>query len=275
MSTLRFFIAAIAVVLLSPLSSAQTGDADLASRVADLKAMSSADRRAALKGMSQEERRGLWFELKKSEWEEKNVEAAQKGFYRDAVARPAADTAGNARNASTRAVGSITYDDGVITTSFGGGAIIGNRFNTHTGVPVLASGTVSTVVGVVIPGPAQTTNSAGFVIEGPQTVSGGAFAIFSSFTTASGATDTVTFSGIGANYTGSSFFVLFGDFANSYVPAFGTGTTNGQGHHGVVGYTGGMGPNITSTFDFGGTLNGLVRAGGNILPVELMKYGVE
>ena len=32
---------------------------------------------------------------------------------------------------------------------------------------------------------------------------------------------------------------------------------------GVVGYTGGMGPNITGTFDFGGTLNALVRATGN------------
>ena len=77
-----------------------------------------------------------------------------------------------------------------------------------------------------------------------------------------GTTYTVTYNGIGANYTGSSFFVLFGDFASVYVPAFGTGTNNMQGHHGVVGYTGGMGPDITSTFDFGGTLNSLIRATG-------------
>jgi len=100
-------------------------------------------------------------------------------------------------------------------------------------------------------------------------------ALFSSFTTATGVTDTVDFNGLNVNYTGNSFFVLFGDFASSYVPAFGTGTVNSQGHHGMVGYTGGMGPNITSTFDFGGTLNGLVRASGNILPVELIEYDVE
>ncbi|MCA1779058.1 MAG: hypothetical protein LC637_06670, partial [Xanthomonadaceae bacterium] len=178
--------------------------------------------------------------------------------------------------AANRAVGTITYDDGVSTTTFGGGAIIGNRFDTHTGVPVLASGTISQVQAVVVQGPAFTSSSAGFVIEGPQTAGGGAMAVFSTFTTGlTGTTNTVTFSGLGVNYPGSSFFVLFGDFANVYVPAFGTGTTNGQGHHGVVGYTGGMGPNITSTFDFGQTLNSLVRASGNILPVELIEYGVE
>jgi hypothetical protein len=40
----------------------------------------------------------------------------------------------------------------------------------------------------------------------------------------------------------------------------------------VVGYTGGTGPNITGTFDFGGTLNAFVRARGNIVPVELMSF---
>jgi hypothetical protein len=160
--------------------------------------------------------------------------------------------------------------------TFGGGAIIGNRFDTHVGDAVLASGTVSTIVGVVMPGAAVTTSSAGFVLEGPQTVGGGAFAIFSTFTTGlTASTETVSFTGIGAPYTGSSFLVLFGDFATGYVPAFGSGTTMGQGHHGIVGYTGGMGPNITSTFDFGGTLNGLIRASGNLLPVELLSFEVE
>lgn len=178
-------------------------------------------------------------------------------------------------------VGSIVYDVGVVDTTFGGGAIIGNRFDTHTGAPVLASGTVSSVQAVVVQGPAfnSMNDSAGFVLLGPQTGMGGAFAIFSTFTNGlTGMTETVTFTGIGESYTGSSFFVLFGDFASSYVPAYGTGTTQGQGGHGVVGYTGGMGPNITNTFDFGGVRNGLVRATGNILstvPVELMKFEIE
>jgi hypothetical protein len=183
---------------------------------------------------------------------------------------------GRTKRLQTRAVGTITYDDGVITTSFGGGAIVGNRFDTHTGIPVFGSGTVETVQAVVVPGSAITSSSAGFVLLGPQTTMGGANAIFSTFTAGlTAATETVTFTGLGVSYTGSSFFVLFGDFASSYVPAFGSGSTLGQGFHGVVGYTGGMGPNITGTSNLGGTLNGLVRATGNIVPVELMTFGIE
>lgn len=249
-----------------------------AERIAELRAMNASERKAAIQAMSAEERRGIWFEVKQADRAEQGFDRppVEEGFYREAIGNVGARE-GDANASASRAVGTITYDDGVITTSFGGGAIVGNRFDTHDGgVQVLASGTVSTVVGVVIPGPSLTTNSAGFVLEGPQTVGGGAFALFSSFTGGlTAATETVVFPNLGVNYTGSSFFVLFGDFANSYVPAFGTGTTAGQGHHGVVGYTGGMGPNITSTFDFGNTLNALVRATGNILPVELIEYGVE
>jgi len=245
--------------------------ADLEAQVAQLRAMDPAERRAALKAMSPEQRQGLWFAVKKADW---NQPPAGEGFYRNAIQSGSGQGTRSA-GGSTRALGTITYDDGVSTVTFGGGAIIGNRFDTYTGVPVLASGTVSAVQAVVQQGPAFTTNSAGFVLLGPQTAGGGAFALFSSFTGATGVTDTVDFNGLNVNYTGNSFFVLFGDFAESYVPAFGTGTVNSQGHHGVVGYTGGMGPNITSTFDFGGTLNGLVRASGNILPVELIEYEVE
>ncbi|MFN2333693.1 MAG: hypothetical protein ABR550_04630 [Wenzhouxiangellaceae bacterium] len=237
--------------------------------------MGQAERKAAIQAMTPDERRGIWFAVKQADRAESGATPPVDGFYRQA-ANKISGNAGSRAAAANRAVGTITYDDGVSTTTFGGGAIIGNRFDTHTGVPVLASGTISQVQAVVVQGPAFTSSSAGFVIEGPQTAGGGAMAVFSTFTTGlTGTTNTVTFSGLGVNYPGSSFFVLFGDFANVYVPAFGTGTTNGQGHHGVVGYTGGMGPNITSTFDFGQTLNSLVRASGNILPVELIEYGVE
>lgn len=178
------------------------------------------------------------------------------------------------------ATGSIIYDDGVVGTIFGGGAIIGNRFDTFSGGnPVGSNGTITAVQGVLQPGPANTNGSGLVVIEGPQTAGGGAAALFN--TAFSGLTDTVetvSITGLNVNYTGSSFFVLFGDFAQSYVPAFGTGSANGQGFHGVVGYTGGMFPSITSTFDFGNLRNGLVRASGNILtpiPVELMEIEVE
>ncbi|MCB1056371.1 MAG: hypothetical protein KDD11_12795 [Acidobacteria bacterium] len=269
-------LAAFALLLMAviPVVLAQGGDTSRddarKAKVKALSALSAKERKAELQKLTATERRSLWFELKKDQAMARGQQPLKAGSGLKATART-----GHAQNAVERAVGSIVYDDGVITNSFGGGAIIGNRFNTATGNPLMVSGTVSTVVGVVVQGPAFTTSSAGFVIEGPQTGGGGAFAIFSTFTGATGVTDTVTFAGLGASYTGSSFFVLFGDFANSYVPAFGTGSTQSQGHHGVVGYTGGMGPNITSTFDFGGTLNGLVRVTGNVLPVELMSFDVE
>jgi hypothetical protein len=244
--------------------------AALSQQIAALRAMSRADRRAELKKLTPEERRGMWMELKR---EQVAKQGAAHMNYASMTGHPV--TAVPA--ALPRVIGTIAYDGGFPTTGFGGGALVGNRFNTHTGIPVLASGTVSTIQAVVVPGPAHgsSSSSAGFVMLGPQTTGGGALAVFSSFTNATGVIDTVSFAGLGANYTGSSFFVLFGDFASSYIPVFGTGTTLGQGHHGVVGYTGGMGPNITGTFDFGGALNAFVRATGNIVPVELMTFDVK
>jgi hypothetical protein len=241
-------------------------------RIQALIALPAAERRAQLKAMDAEQRRGVWFGLKKALAESRSgaaqrASSAYKGGGTPATARPAPS--------GQRAVGTIQYDSGIPSTSFGGGAIVGNRFNTHTGIPVFLSGSVNTVQAVVVPGSANTSSSAGFVLLGPQTGGGGALAIFSTFTAATGATDTLTFTGMAANYTGSSFYVLFGDFANSYIPVFGTGTTLAQGHHAVVGYTGGMGPNITGTFNLGGNLNSFVRAGGNIVPVELMTFSVE
>ena len=249
--------------------------------VDQLAALPAAERRAALKAMDPAERQGLWFAVKRQVRANQGIAPAvksQDSLYRGTNAGANAAQGTNKSKGGVKAgsaVGTIVYDDGTGSTTFGGGAIIGNRFNTHTGIPVFANGQVDTVEAVVVPGGALTTSSAGFVILGPQTGGGGAQALASSFTTASGATDTVSFNGLGVAYTGSSFFVLFGDFAQSYVPVFDSGTNLGQGHHGVVGYTGGMGPNITSTFDFGGTLNGLVRAGGNIVPVELMQFSVD
>lgn len=216
---------------------------------------------------------------------------AEEGFeiesvYREEVAKSVKSAVAKAKakpdfqKAAASVTGTITYDNGMADTTFGGGAIIGNRFDTFLGTNQVGSnGTVTQVQAVVVEGPANTTDSAGFVLEGPQTGGGGAMAIYSTFTNGlTAATETVTFAGFSENYPGSSFFVLFGDFASVYVPAFGTGTVDGQGHHGVVGYTGGMGPNITGTFDFGETRNALIRASGNILtpiPVELMKIEVE
>ena len=257
--------------------------ATVSEQVKALAAMSGPERRAAMQKMSPDERRGVWFQAKRYQAEQRKAEGTAKTGGRfgqshqdysqlqgtEVTAKPSSNWGRAA------VVGTIQYDSGFPTIGFGGGALVGNRFNTHTGIPVLASGTVDTVQALVVPGPANTTSSAGFVIEGPETTMGGALAVFSTFGTATGVIDSMTFAGLSANYTGSSFFVLFGDFASVYIPVFGTGTTKAQGRHGVVGYTGGMGPNITGTFDFGGALNSYVRATGNIVPVELMNFSVE
>jgi len=246
-------------------------------KVQELAKLAPKARRAELAKLSKDERRAIWFELKREEMGDQKLATKGDGV----TVRKHAAKAGTAVRPKVeppqQLVGSIVYDDGVGTvTVAGSNRIMGNRFNTAVGDPVLSSGTVSTVVAVVRQGTAFTTSSAGFVLEGPQTGSGGAMAIFSTFTGGSGGpTDTVTFNGLGVNYPGSSFFVLFGAFNNSYVPVFGTGTTQSQGHHGVVGFTGGMGPNVTTITTLGGTLNALVRVTGNVLPVELMSFDVE
>ena len=245
--------------------------ADQQAQIDALLAMSPTDRRAALKAIPADERNGLWFAVKKAQFERKGHQfsGSKAGDKNEQPLKPT-------RPAGAKAPGTIQYDDGTVTTSFNiSNAIIGNRFDTHATGNVMVSGTVDTVVAVVVQGSAFTTSSAGFVMLGPETVSGGAMALFSTFTAGDGGpTDTVTFTGLGASYTGSSYYVLFGAFNNSYVPAFGTGSTNGQGHHGVIGLTGGMGPNITTISDQT-TLNALVRTTGNVLPVELMQFTVD
>lgn len=246
-------------------------------------ALSEAERRAFYQTFWQvqagfrEQLAAAGFELE-SAFQEELAATVKATTEKSAKSAPASKAGPSAKVAASK-TGTIQYDDGMITTSFGSGSIIGNRFNTFSGGnPVGSNGTINTVEAVVVQGGAFTTQSAGFVVEGPQTVGGGAMAIFSTFTNAgTGATETVTFPGLGVNYAGSSFFVLFGDFNNSYIPAFGTGTVNGQGHHGAFGDTGGMGPNVTNIID-SPSLNALIRVTGNIvydIPVELMKFEVE
>lgn len=277
-------LAVSSMVISAQPESTPAGDApgtafDRTAKVSELLAMPAAERRAQLKGMNAEERRGLWFEVKKAQKEQAGV--APSSFDKSAQGRNRIDPGPEQQNAwlaVDKVVGTIAYDTGFPAVGFGndGGGppftLLGNRFNTHTGIPVMASGTVSTIRAVVVPGPSQTASSAGFVAYGPQTTMGGAPAIFSTFGTAAGVIDTVSFAGLGFNYTGSEFYVLFGDFAVSYVPVFGTGTTLGQGFHGAQGIN--ATPNITATSALTG-LNGLIRATGNIVPVELMSFEIE
>ena len=220
------------------------------------------------------------------------IESAFEAELADTVKKSAAKAAKPpaAEKVAATNNGTIQYDDGVLTgpVATGGNILVGNRFNTFEGNPVGSNGTVETVQAVVVRGPNATTGmtgmgaplppDAGFVIHQEQTVGGAAQAIFSTFTNAGPAmTQTLTFQGFSAPYMGSSFFVLFGNFTTVYQAGFGTGTTNGQGHHGAFGDTGGNGPNVTTITD-SPSMNALVRATGNLLydiPVELMKFEVE
>lgn len=247
--------------------------------VEELLSMAPADRKAYIRGLEQEQRRGLWAKVRRAQLQSKGISPKLRGTgmtpHTITVDKRSFFTSGSTSAKAGKSIGTIAYDSDFPSISFGGGAIVGNRFDTHTGLPVISSGTVSTVQAVVVQGPAftQTSSNAGIVILGPQTVGGGATALFSTFTTANGVIDTVSFAGLGVNYTGDEFFVLVADNANQYVPVLGAGTNLGQGHHGLVGYTGGLG--ITGTFNLGGNVNTFVRATGNIVPVELMSFGVE
>lgn len=262
--------------------STMTSGAQLDARIASLQAMPAAERRAHLKKLDPEERSRLWRELKKIRAAERGKEPRSRGD--KLTPRSIAVTP---KKAPTKAVGTIRYDSGPSSVALNSDAQVGNRFNTHTGIPVFASGTISTVQAVVVQGSSFSTPSVGFLLLGPQTGGGKAFSLFGTFTTltASPMTATVTFSALGVNYTGSSFFVLFGDFSSSYVPVLGTGTTLGQGHHAVMGTTLGpaprqgvaLGTTAPSSFTLSDltTLNAFVRATGNIVPVELMTFEIE
>ena len=275
-------LSGISMTLLAQSGSAGTaaGAASLDAQVEELLAMSPEKRRAHLKALSPAERRGLWMRVKRAEFGSGEAPNYSKPPTYEELNGFPVDAGGwkSPKRVTTKAaVGTITYDSGLPNTAFSPGSpsLLGNRFNTHTGIPVCNPGTVSTVQALVVPGPANTTSSAGFVLLGPQTSMGGAIAIDSTFGPATGLIDSVTFAGLGATYTGSEFFVLFGAFSSVYVPVFGPGTTLGQGHHAIIGNTGGMGPSITATTPFATALNGFIRATGVIVPVELMTFEVD
>ncbi len=284
---LRFSLALVCIILFTVHSTAQkptakdegqtapritkkTPNPAMAQKIDELLAMPGKERKTYLKGLKPEERRGLWRQLKREK-------AARKGLSskKAAYGTPFAIDV-DAAAWTNRAVGSIVYDNGFPNAAFAADGYAGNHFNTHTGIPVFANGSVTSVQALVIPGPILSSSNASFIIAGPQTTMGNAPILFTGFTSVTGLINTVTFPGLSVNYTGSSFFVLFGDFASSYIPVFGPGTTMGQGHHAVAGTTGGM-RGTSTVFNISPLtgLNSFIRASGDIVPVELMKFEVE
>ena len=167
-----------------------------------------------------------------------------------------------------RAMGTITYDDGVATAAPAIGSLCyGNQFNTWSGNPAMASGSVTAVDFYI----ATVSGTAAFVsvLGGP---GGGTTApVLTSVNVTgvvSGAWNTVVF-GSPLAYTGSSFLagVWYG---GGDVPALGSGSVAGQGFHGMA-----INDIVGTGFATLPGLNGLVRASGDVLPVELMTFTVQ
>ena len=140
-----------------------------------LLAMAPADRRTYLKGLGRKERLGLWGQLKRTQKLRKGLAPKARGSGMQphplSAGQRHALSSERAANVSPlgAAVGTIVYDKDFPSVTFGNGSLVGNRFNTHTGIQIPTSGTLSTVQALVVPGTAATSNSAGFVVLGPQT----------------------------------------------------------------------------------------------------------
>lgn len=172
----------------------------------------------------------------------------------------------------SRVAGIIQYDDGIMTglpnvasESFG------NQFNSALGGSVNASGSVTQMQFYL----ASVAGTAAFVsVFGP--VAGTAAPVLASVNVtavAAGTWNTHAF-GTAVSYTGASF--LAGVWLNALPPGadavgLGTGTTAGQGMHGMH-----INDIVGTGFTAPGTFNALVRAGGDVLvPVELMSFSIE
>jgi len=167
-----------------------------------------------------------------------------------------------------RAIGNIAYDDGVVTTTPATSSFCyGNQFNTFTGNPVMANGSVTALAFFMMT--AAGTDNVFVSVFGP--VVGTAAPVLTSVSvpaTVAGGINVHVFATPVA-YTGSSFLAGVWYIGGDTV-GLGAGTTAGQGHHGMM------------INDIAGTgfapltgLNALVAAGGDILPVELMTFTVQ
>ena len=174
----------------------------------------------------------------------------------------------------SRAIGSIAYDDGVVTALPGVTShCFGNRFNTFTGSPVMANGMLTEMSVFVASGAG--TDGIFVSLYGPVNTTAGTAPFvgdeFVTLTAGSGTWNAINLTGFTTpwSYSGPSFLAGVWYIAGDSV-GLGTGTTNGQGHHGMM---------INDIVGTGYTelsgLNALVRVTGDIVPVELMHFTIE
>lgn len=169
---------------------------------------------------------------------------------------------------SSRAPGTITYDDGTYHSAPGVSSnCYGNQFNTWSGNPVMASGSVTALDFFM----ASVSGNVFLSVYGP--VSGTTAPQLTSVsvppTAGAMAWNHHTFTSPLA-YTGSSFLAGVWYYVGDAV-GLATGTVGGQGHHGMLINDGTTGTGFAPL----STVNAMVRASGNVLPVELMNFTIQ
>ncbi len=169
---------------------------------------------------------------------------------------------------NSRAMGTITYDNGIY--NMGPGLFTycyGNQFNTYSGNPVMVSGVVTALDFFILGGAG--TDNVYVSVFGPVvgTVAPVLESVSVSLTAGPSAWNHHTFA-TAVSYTGSSFLAGVW-FVTGDTVGLNAGTVAGQGHHGMY---------INGIFGTGfqtSTFNAMVRASGDVLPVELMNFTIQ
>ncbi len=166
-----------------------------------------------------------------------------------------------------RIPGIIAYDDGVVTGQAGISSYsFGNQFNTAVGSPVNASGSVTGVRFYMLS--AAGSDNVFVSVFGPVSGTAAPFLTSVSLPSVPG-WNTVAFP-TAVSYTGASFLAGVWYVAGDTI-AVGTGTTGGQGLHGMW-----INDIVGTDFNAPGTFNAMMQASGDILvPVELMSFSVQ
>lgn len=216
--------------------------AAIAENAAEWKAMSPADRQAA----QQAYKANL----------EANTAAAWTG-------KRAFAGVGRQATAPNKVLGSITYHSGALGTCCQNSFMVGNQFDSALSEPLEMSGSVTMATFDMI----TVGGSAAFISLFDQLAGTAANLIISTNVSAMTGNNVAT---IAAPYVGSTFLAGAWQF-NTDVPAVATGTTGGQGFHGIS-----INDIVGTAFTTLGSLNAAFTATGDVLtPVELLNFDVE
>ncbi len=179
-----------------------------------------------------------------------------------------------ARDTKYGVLGTIQYDNGAVTAvPMVSSNCFGNQFNTHTGLPMPGPSPAGSLTKITFYMVSVAPPNAFVSVFGPVTTTGPGTAapfILSQLATGvvAGAFNTHTFATPIA-VSGASFLAGVWYFGSDVV-GLGTGTTNGQGHHGMM-----INDIVGTGFATLPGLNALVRTSGTIVPVELMNFDVQ